>query len=112
MRNVLLATALTLSLTGCVTHNETHLTRTGPTKLQIRAAAFLDHTRDVLDVFRQDWKAAQYETEEIAKVQADVDKFDLHVPDTQLQAEIDNLVIDLESMAGKDSEVFHNYELM
>ena len=59
----------------------------------------------------KDTKAARYEQAEIAKVQDDIDKFDLSVSDTLLWPQIDQLVADLEAMAAKDSLVYENYIL-
>lgn len=107
-----IAAILALSLTGCLHPNKPlAIVNPGPTKLQQRAADFLDQAKDQVVLYRKDWKAAQYEQPEIDKVQADIDKFDLSVPDTQLWIEIDQLIADLEAMAGRDAQVYESYVL-
>lgn len=77
----------------------------------MRASDFIDAARDQVRLYRKDEKAARYEQVEIGKVQDDIDKFDLHVSDELLWVEIDQLVSDLEAMAGRDAEVYGKYIL-
>lgn len=98
-----------LLLTGCA--RKPIVVAVGPTRLQVRAAAFADIARDTLKTYRADVKAAKYEQEEIGKVQSDLDAFDLHVGDAGLWLEIDQLVADLEAMVAQDDMVYKSYIL-
>lgn len=91
-------------------HGPKHQKHQKPT-LQHRAAKFVSNAQDVVDGYIKDERSARYERAEIARVQDDIDNFNLSVPDEKLWVEIDNLVADLNAMAAKDLEIIIADEL-
>lgn len=95
-----------LLLTGCATKKPIHAPL-----LSDRAYQFVDHAKDTLKAYRADERASQYEQEEIAKVQADIDGFNFQSSGNDLWIQIDRLVADMEQMSARDAEISEGYVL-